>query len=59
MEDPKEYINDVLLKDVETKWLMSNFRKKGEMNCFCDGYMFGVHDIDYSKGRILSNHNLI
>lgn len=52
MEKSPDFINNVLLKDVETKWLMSNFRTRQDMKLFCDGYLFAIHDFYYGNDEI-------
>lgn len=43
----EDFINDVLLKDVPTKWLMSNFRRRKCKKLFADNYLFGIVDVLY------------
>lgn len=52
MEVSEDFINNVLLKDVPTKWLMSNFRHRKNMRLFADGYLFGIVDVVYQNGEL-------
>ena len=45
-----EFLNEELLKGVETKWMMSTLRHKKKMNLFAGGNLFGIVDIMYQKG---------
>lgn len=45
MHLPEDEVNEVLLRGVHTKWLMSNLRSVKDMKPLYGGYLFGVCDI--------------
>jgi hypothetical protein len=50
VEVSEQKITNELLKDVNTKWLISNLRNRESLELFAGGYLFGVTDILYGEG---------
>ena len=53
IEKPEKFVNEEYLKGVNTKWMMSNYREKPDMNIFYGNYLFGIHDIVYEGGKTI------